>query len=97
MKIFRYILILALAAFIIAARLNVNIGEWYAVTIYPIVSSVLSFSFSWIPFSMEEVLVIAAAVLIIATAVKGIRQRKTKAILSILEIIAWISIWFYLG
>ena len=97
MKIFRYILILALAAFIIAAHLTANIGEWYAVTIYPIVSSVLSFSVSWIPFSMEEVLVIAAAVLIIATAVKGIRQRKAKAILSVLEIIAWISIWFYLG
>ncbi len=90
-------MLIALAAFIVAARFNVHIGEWYAVTVYPIVSTVLSFCVSWLPFSMEEILVAGAAILIIATAVKGMWQRKPKAVLSILEIIAWLTIWFYLG
>ena len=97
MKTFRYIILLALAAFIVAARFNVQIGEWYAVTVYPVISTVLSFCVSWIPFSMEEVLVAGAGLLILAICIKGIRQRKPIAALTILEIIAWLAIWFYLG
>lgn len=97
MKTARYIILSVLAAFIVAARTDVRLGEWYAVTVYPLVSSALSFAVSWIPFSMEEVLVIGVVIVIIAVAVRGIRQRRLKAVFSIVEILAWITIWFYLG
>ena len=54
-------LLVFLAAFVLVARSSVAVGEWYATTVYPVVSAALSWSVSWIPFSMEEVLVVVAA------------------------------------
>lgn len=93
----RYIVPAVLTVFIIAARSNTQIGEWYAVTVYPHLSSFLSLSVSWIPFSMEEVLVIGAALFIFSIIVKGIRQKNKKAVLHIAETAAWLIIWFYFG
>lgn len=93
----RYLILIILSALIIAARINQNIGEWYANTIYPHISSILSFSVSWIPFSMEEVLVVGISLVIIFLIIKGIRQKKVKTILCIGEIIIWIIVWAYLG
>lgn len=50
-----------LAAFVLVARSCVAVGEWYSTTVYPVVSAALSWSVSWIPFSMEEVLVVVVA------------------------------------
>ena len=97
MKIIRYITLLAAVAFIVAARTNVDLGEWYAVTVYPLISSGLSFAVSWIPFSMEEILMAGIGIIIIAVAIRGIRQRRLKAALTIAEIIIWTIIWFYFG
>lgn len=97
MKIIRYITLLAAVAFIVAARTNVDLGEWYAVTVYPLISSGLSFAVSWIPFSMEEILMAGIGIIIIAVAIRGIRQRRLKAALTIAEIMIWTIIWFYFG
>ena len=95
----RHILLAFLVAFIVAARINVSIGEWYATQIYPFLSAVLSFLVSWIPFSMTEVLVICATVLVICIFIKGIRRKDKvwKIALRETELIAWIVIWLYLG
>ena len=97
MKKFRHIILVLLAAFIMAARYNSVIGEWYAVAIYPYVSAALSFSVAWIPVSMEEILIAAIACLMVGVGIRGVRQRNLKAILHEAEIAAWIVIWFYLG
>ena len=97
MKIIRYITLLAAVAFIVAARTNVDLGEWYAVTVYPLISSGLSFAVSRIPFSMEEILMAGIGIIIIAVAIRGIRQRRIKAALTIAEIMIWTIIWFYFG
>lgn len=97
MKMTRYMTLLILAAFIIAARTNAAVGEWYAVTIYPLISCALSFAVSRIPFSMEEMLVVGTGIIIIVLAIRGIIQKRLKTIFIIAEIIIWAIIWFYLG
>ena len=97
MKKYRHIILLLSAAFIIAARWNEHIGEWYAVTIYPYLSSAISFASSWISVSLEEILVVAAVILMIIVGIRGIRHRNPKAILHEIEIVVWIVIWFYMG
>ena len=97
MKILRYMLLAFLAAFVLVARSSVAVGEWYATTVYPVVSAALSWSVSWIPFSMEEILMAGIGIIIIAVAIRGVRQRRIKAALTIAEIMIWTIIWFYLG
>lgn len=65
-----------LAAFVLAARSSVAVGEWYATTVYPVVSAALSWSVSWIPFSMEEVFAVLTALLVVWIVWQGIRNRK---------------------
>lgn len=95
----RHILLAFLVAFIIAARINVAIGEWYATHLYPAISAGLSFLVAWIPFSMTELLVVCAIGLIIHILIKTIRNKEKvwKCVFREAELIAWIFIWLYLG
>ena len=95
----RHIVLVTLVAFIIAARVNVSVGEWYAANLYPIISAGLSFLVSWIPFSMTEILVICAIGLIISILIKGVQNKDKvwKIVLREGELIAWIFIWLYMG
>ena len=63
MKHSRYLILLLLTAFILSTRYNTNIAEWYAVSLYPTISAVLSYIVCWIPFSMEEIFVLGAILL----------------------------------
>ena len=94
----RHILLVTLVAFIVAARVNVSVGEWYATHLYPTISAGLSFLVSWIPFSVTEVMVVCAIGLIIYILFKGIRNKDKvwKIALREAELIAWIFIWLYL-
>ena len=99
MKKVRYIILLILAAFIIAARINVSVGEWYATHLFPHISTVLSLLVSWISFSMTEVLVVSAVALMIYVLIRNIRRREKvwKIFIKEAEIVAWIIVWFYCG
>ena len=99
MKILRYTVLLLLGAFILAARSSAAVGEWYATTIYPVVSAALSWSVSWIPFSMEEILAVGGVLLAVCVVWRGIRNGKRwwKILLPVVEIAAWAVVWFYLG
>ena len=92
-------LLTLLVAFILAARGSAAAGEWYATTIYPAVSAALSWSVSWIPFSMEEIFIVGAVILAAVVVVKGVMQRKRwwRILLPVGEIAAWIVVWFYIG
>lgn len=67
----RHFILLVLLAFVLAARLSEQIGEWYSTVLYPLTSSALSWLVSWIPFSLEELVVAAAVILLIYLIVSG--------------------------
>ena len=95
----RYIILSILSAFIIAARVNVSVGEWYATFLYPYISTTLSLLVSWIPFSMTEILVVGTVILMIYVLIRNIRHREKiwKIVIKEAEIVAWIMVWLYFG
>lgn len=99
MKKTRHIILLILSVFIIAARVNVSVGEWYATHLYPYISTSLSLLVSWIPFSMTEILVVGAVILMIYVLIRNIRHREKvgKIFISEAEIVVWIMVWLYFG
>ena len=99
LKKLRYIILILLAAFILVARNSTAVGEWYAVTVYPAVSAALSFCVSWIPFSLEEIVVLAGAAIAVGIIIMGVKkkQRWYKVCLKELELAVWIVVWFYMG
>ena len=95
----RHIVLLSLLAFVIAASFSVRIGEWYSLAIYPKVSSVLSFMVSWIPFSLEEIVVIGGIICLVCIVLYGILTHlgfRTTLFRSC-EFLLWIYVWFYIG
>ena len=99
MKKTRHIILLILSVFIIAARVNVSVGEWYATHLYPYISTTLSLLVSWIPFSMTEILVVGTVILMIYVLIRNIRHREKiwKIVIKEAEIVAWIMVWLYFG
>lgn len=99
MKKIRIIFLILAVMFIMAARFDTGIGEWYALNLYPHISYGLSWLASWIPFSLEEIVVLCAAVLVIKILIRCIRKQDTFlcAVLGIAEVAAWVFVWFYLG
>lgn len=99
MKKIRIIFLILAVMFIMAARFDTGIGEWYALNLYPQISIVLSRLVSWVPFSLEEIVVLCAAVLVIKILIRCIRKHDTFlcAVLGIAEVAAWVFVWFYLG
>lgn len=95
----RYFLLFLLVAFVLAARFFVPIGEWYSVVLYPLISASLSWLASWIPFSLEEITVVSAVLLLLLIIIAGIKRHKgfRQPFLRILEIILWMYVWFYIG
>lgn len=99
MKKTRHIILLILSVFIIAARVNVSVGEWYATHLYPYISTSLSLLVSWIPFSMTEVLIVSSVALMIYVLIRNIRHREKvwKIFIREAEIVVWIMVWLYFG
>lgn len=99
MKKTRHIILLILSVFIIAARVNVSVGEWYATHLYPYISTSLSLLVSWIPFSMTEVLIVSSVALMIYVLIRNIRHREKvwKIFIREAEIVVWIVVWLYFG
>ncbi len=95
----RHIILLILLVFVLAARLSEQIGEWYSAVLYPITSSVLSWLVSWIPFSLEELVVVAAVILLIYMIVSGSVKHEGFRIIFFrsFELLLWVYVWFYIG
>lgn len=93
-----YGLWLVLLAGILVCRYNVVAGEWYALHFYPVVSAVLSSLTGWIPFSLEEMLVVGGAVGMTIYPIIMWRKKKWRQILRAeVEFLLWIYVWFYWG
>ena len=100
MKYFRPCILGILLLFIIICRFVPAVAEWYALYIYPIIASILSGLSAVFPFSLEEILVLGLAALLILMPIIG-RIRKhykwRKVIIREVELVLWIYVWFYLG
>ena len=95
----RHIILIVLLAFVLTARFSVEIGEWYSIVIYPVVSGFLSYAASWIPFSLEEIVVAGAVLLLVFIIANGIRKKIgfVKVLFQACEFLLWIYVWFYIG
>ena len=83
----------------LAARFSVSIGECYSTTVYPLISAALSWLVSWIPFSLEEIAVIALCGFMVCMIVYCIRKQVGlwKTLLRIAELLLWIYVWIYIA
>lgn len=88
-----------LVAFILVCRFFPACGEWYARKVYPLVSSVLSACVSWIPFSLEEWVVVGGVVLLVL--IPWLGRRKGTAWRTLvrreIELLVVVWCWFYVG
>ena len=99
MKHFKHFVFVALIAFILIARYNPAVGEWYATSLYPVISTILSFAICWNPFSLEEIFILGASALATGILVQGFRKREKwhKVLLKEAKLLVWTVIWFYMG
>lgn len=81
--------IVAVAAVAVFRHVTV-LADFYALHIYPVVSGALSFVAQVVPFSLEEIAVLA----FVALLVYFIARRR---LVSILKLAAAVYIWFYVG
>ena len=96
---FRHIVLFLLVSFVFAARFFMQIGEWYSTALYPSISAALSWLASWIPFSLEEILVVSLSLMLVFIVIAGVRRRDgyRKIFFRTCEILLWIYVWFYIG
>lgn len=89
----------ALLVFITVCRFSQTTGEWYARHVYPVVSGTLSGVASVVPFSLEEVLAVAAAgwFPVYPWVARRRGQTMRHIALRLAEVAAWLYVWFYVG
>lgn len=98
-KYIRWIILVLLLMSIFLFRFVSGTGEFYARSIYPVISSCLSRIASWFPFSLCEVLVIVMLVcLLVYPFIARRRNRRWRWIaVTEVEILLWMYVWFYWG
>lgn len=90
---------LVLLAFVAACRFITPVADFYAERCYPIISAVLSWPASLVPFSLEELTVVGFFIAFIAVIVRAIRRRKKFLwwLGRTGRVVLWLLVWFYLG
>lgn len=88
-----------LFAFILICRFSHDCGEWYARQVYPSLSRWLSWTTAWVPFSLEECVVVGLVVWLIAYPFWAWRRgcRRRVIVLNVSELLLWVYVWFYWG
>ena len=102
MKIRKFIKILIPVIFLVFVFLCSRIpalAEWYMNVCYPAIAVVLSFFTRWAPFSLLDVMIIAAIVLLPFSIVMICMKRLSFRcwIKKFLMTVLWIAVWFYMG
>ena len=96
----RWTVLAVLFCFVLFASISSEIGEWYAISLYPWISKFLSAISSWVGFSLDEWGVVLAVLLLVACPFY-LRMRKKKGWLLVfgaeVEILLWVYVWFYWG
>lgn len=93
------IALLVLLVYVLICRSCRSMADWYATSLYPLVSGILSRISSFIPLSLDEILVVALSLVLILILVRGIRN-KCRWYTVLLREARWIIliyVWFYVG
>lgn len=90
---------IVLLAFCAACRFCRPVADFYAKTLYPVISGGLSAASSIIPFSLEEIVVLAFAVVLVVILVKTIvrKEKFARWLGKTLVAVMWLLVWFYMG
>ncbi len=99
LAVIRRMVLALLLAGVCVVRFCPGAGEWYALRLYPSLSYALSFLASAVPFSLDEVLVLAAVTGIVVgipwARRKGVRWKRIGCMVG--EAALWMYVWFYWG
>ena len=78
---------------------DVQLGEWYAQTLYPPLAKILSWLSSLLPFSIGDCFIYGSIIgLIIYLLIAFIRRKERwKAVRRTVEYLAWVYVWFYMA
>ena len=95
-KYVRRLVLGCLLALVLAIRFVPHGGEIYATILYPPLSFGLSLLSSFIPWSLEELVVLGFVVALVFYPIYAL-LRKVKIGWTELEILLWLVVWFYLG
>lgn len=76
-----------------------DVGDFYAIHIYPTVSSLLSFAASPFSFSLQALIIAAFIIAFILIIVRAFRKKEgfINCLLKLATLLAWIFVWAYLG
>ena len=90
---------LVLLAFCLACRFVTPVADFYAERLYPTISAGLSWLSSAIPFSLEEIVVLAFAVTFVDILVKAVKRKEgfLKWLGKTAVAVMWLFVWFYMG
>lgn len=96
-----FLLIIAgvLFAMIFLFSLSTALSEWYIRVIYPVIAVVLSFVSNLFPFSLYDIFLIVAVLLLIKLIVLAIIRKVSfsKFLFSLIRFVTVIVTWFYFG
>ncbi len=90
---------LLLLAYCVVCRLWTPAADFYAVRLYPAISTALSWLGARIPFSLEEIVVLAFIVSFVDILVKAIRHKENffRWLGKTAVVAMWLYVWFYMG
>jgi hypothetical protein len=88
-----------LFSLIVAFRLSTAFSEWYMRVIYPVAAAILSFVSTLFPFSLYDIFLIVAALLLIVLIVLTAVQKITfsRFLFLLIRFVTLVVAWFYLG
>ena len=90
---------LLLLAFVIGCRFSVPVADFYATRCYPVISHGLSWCASFVPFTLEEIIVIGFVLSFAQVLVRAIRRKQGfgRWLGKTLRLVLWLVVWFYMG
>jgi len=95
----KYILPVVFLVFVFLCSLIPTLAEWYMRGFYPIIATVFSFFNHWIPFSLLDLLIFVAIVVLLGSIVMICMRRLSfiRWFKIFLLSIMWIAVWFYMA
>ncbi|MBP5397460.1 MAG: DUF3810 domain-containing protein [Bacteroidales bacterium] len=88
-----------LLAFVMGCRYSVAVADFYATRCYPVISHGLSWCAAFVPFSLEEIIVISFVLAFVRALVRAVRRKQGfgRWLGKTLRIAMWLVVWFYVG
>ena len=88
-----------LLAFVMGCRYSVAVADFYATRCYPVISRGLSWCAAFVPFSLEEIVVIGFVLAFVGVIVRAVRRKEgfDRWLGKTLRLVMWLVVWFYMG